>query len=101
MDPNRFVSHRVLKNAMVAQDISVDSGPDNHYDSYYTIRLIVKKLREDEGTCVQYEKPEDFGICVQVGFLFKTYIGETVYKGAILSRIYFAILTESKSNKRC
>ena len=66
------MKHRVLKNAMVAQDISVESSKGNNYDAYYTIRVILKHLREDEGTCVQYDKPADFNDCVQVGLLSNT-----------------------------
>ncbi len=54
---------------MVAQDISVESSKGNYYDTYYTIRVILKHLRKDEGSCVQYDKPVDFNNCVQVSLL--------------------------------
>ena len=66
IDPNRFISHRVIKNAMQNDAIYQIAKEDQHFDSYYTVEISAEKLRDEEGACKVYSHQEGFNTCVQV-----------------------------------
>lgn len=68
IDPKRYVSHRVLKNAMIGQEISQERGMKDQKttDKYFTVQISEHKLRPEKGSCKEYSNQQGFGICVQV-----------------------------------
>ena len=70
IDPNRFITHRVIKNAMKKDAIYQTANKEQNFDSYYKVQISAENLRPEKGTCTVYSHHEGFNICVQVLKLF-------------------------------
>ena len=77
IDPNRFITHRVIKNAMQNDPIYLTFNEEQRFDSYYTIQITAEKLREEEGTCRVYPHQDGFNTCVQVTKMGPRRFGDT------------------------
>lgn len=71
IDPNRFIAHRVMQSSMKKDAIYEYVNEEQNYDSYYTVRISVEKLRSEKGNCKVYSHQDGFNICVQVQNLKK------------------------------
>ena len=70
IDPNRFITHRVIKNAMKKDAIQQTANKEQHFDSYYTVQITAENQRPEEGTCRIYSHQEGFNSCIQFIDLF-------------------------------
>ena len=69
VDPNRYINHRVMKSAMKKETIyqyASEQHIKQQFDSFYTVKISVEKLRSETGICRVYSHEDGFNNCAQV-----------------------------------